>query len=1160
MQMKAVFEAAMFALLFITSGIDGTTKAQDVRAILMQADSLGEAGDYVGAIALLEKNINQFETGTPDGAFVWLQLGYFRSYAKDYEQAKTCYLKCVDLCKPYLESNPGEYAYRYSSCLSFLSVAYAQLSDIQSAIRVCKENIELIERYKGYFEDYAFVLAYSFLSQCYLAAKDYSLAEWSAQEALRLDSTQTWVKANLAHALLFQGKIQQAEELYHQLAQTVSYEKYSTYASSLLDDLYQLEETGAIPHNIKQDVVRIKTYLIHVDESIRRAKVRVSTLYEKGNEYYQAGDYVQAEQYWLEVKDIIEKMLGADHPECISFFNNLGDLYHRMGDYAEAEKYLVWATENMKKMSHPYYSIALSNLGGLYCKMGDYVQAEKCLEEAKEIITNKVDKRHLAHVSLLGNIGMTYVSMGNYIQAEKYLVEAEDIMKILDTEHPIYIFLLSNLGLLYFAIDDNEKAEKYWLQAKEIRENILDKEHPDHALSLINIGLLHYDMEDYMQAEKYHLEAAEILEKALGKDHPDYAVALSNLGLLYHKTGDYTQAEKYYLEAKENREKALGREHPAYAASLDCLGLLYSDMEDYEKATPFENEACQLTIQTTIHNFAFLSEQQRTSYWTTQSETFEVAYALSRFHSITATNTLNYNNTLFTKGLLLRTATAVRDAIYSSGNHALIEQYEQLGSLRREINILQQKTDFNKEYVASLASRADSLDKALTQASAAFRDLKADMSMQWQDVQRQLKPDDAAVEFVHFRLYDKKWTDSTFYAALVLRQGMRFPTWIPLCEQEQLQEVLHTDTHDTQQQTETLYSEKGNQLHQLVWQALEKELSNVKNIYYAPSGLLHKIAFNALPTEKNDSLLSDKYNLYLVSSTREVARLKKETTAFTRDTASLYGGLLYDASQAAMIAAAKRYQRPSSNGRFLDRFRKRTAGLPSAELRSGFSEWKYLEGTKTETERIAAALSSRNIPHRFYTENAGNEESFKNLNGTQTGVIHLATHGFFLPDVENKLVDDIVRRLGGNRDKPFENPLLRSGLILSGANNQWRAKKYDLLDENIEDGILTADEISRLNLTKTKLVVLSACETGLGNVTNSEGVFGLQRAFKLAGVESLIMSLWKVPDGATSELMSTFYDEWLAGKSKQNAFKTAQQKVRDKYISPYYWAAFVMMD
>ncbi|MDR0394836.1 MAG: CHAT domain-containing protein [Tannerella sp.] len=391
---------------------------------------------------------------------------------------------------------------------------------------------------------------------------------------------------------------------------------------------------------------------------------------------------------------------------------------------------------------------------------------------------------------------------------------------------------------------------------------------------------------------------------------------------------------------------------------------------------------------------------------------------------------------------------------------------------------------------------------------------------------------------------------------------MKSPAWIPLCEEKELQSALHTTTRNTQLQIDTLYSVRGGQLYRLVWQAIEKELPNVKNIYYSPSGLLHKIAFDALPAEQENLLLSDRYNLHLVSSTREVVRLKKETSAVAvRDTATVYGGLYYDLLQSTMAATTKTYSaKPNEgNSRYIDRFRKRGDELPDAGLRSGLSEWQYLPGTETEAAQITASLENKRIPHRYYTEDKGNEESFKHLSGTPTGVIHLATHGFFLPDTENKVVGDILRNLGGNREKPFENPLFRSGLILSGANKQWLAKEY-IMEEGVEDGILTAEEISRLNFMKTGLVVLSACETGLGDMKNSEGVFGLQRAFKLAGVKSLVMSLWKVPDEATAELMTTFYNEWFSGATKQNAFKTAQRKVREKYKSPYYWAAFVMMD
>ena len=529
-----------------------------------------------------------------------------------------------------------------------------------------------------------------------------------------------------------------------------------------------------------------------------------------------------------------------------------------------------------------------------------------------------------------------------------------------------------------------------------------------------------------------------------------------------------------------------------------------------------------------------------------------------------------YNNTLFTKGLLLRTANAIRDAIYSSGNNELINQYEQLGDLRKQISNLQQKADYNKELVETRQEQAERLEKVITQSqqAQAYRDLKADISITWKDIQKQLKPNEAAIEFVHFRLYHNKWTDSTIYAALVLCPNIETPVWIPLCEQKQLETILQATVEDTRLQTENLYIDKGIELYQLIWQVMEKELSNVKTIYYSPSGLLHKITFSAIPagavveTGHVPYLLSDKYNLHLVSSTREIARLKKDTaTSFVQDTTVVYGGLIYDMQQSAMIAAAKRYSQPDrqtsvTGSRVLNRIREqRVVELPAAEIRSGFSEWKYLAGTKTETEQIVSSLEINRIPYQYYTENAGNEESFKHLSGTNTGVIHLATHGFFLPDIENIQIEDLIQRLGGNK----KNPLLRSGLIMSGANNQWIAKNY-IMENDIEDGILTADEISRLILTKTKLVVLSACETGLGDVKNSEGVFGLQRAFKLAGVESLIMSLWKVPDEATAELMIGFYQLWLSGKTKNEAFASAQKLVREKYGEPYYWAGFVMMD
>jgi CHAT domain-containing protein len=424
-------------------------------------------------------------------------------------------------------------------------------------------------------------------------------------------------------------------------------------------------------------------------------------------------------------------------------------------------------------------------------------------------------------------------------------------------------------------------------------------------------------------------------------------------------------------------------------------------------------------------------------------------------------------------------------------------------------------------------------------------------------VRDSLGKDEAALEFVSFRLYDKGWTDTTWYAALVLRPGMDAPRWVPLCEGAELERLFARVQNITNplEQTRILYDVYGQELYAAVWQPLEKELAGVTTVYYSPSGLLHKVAFNAIPTPAGapagaDLRLEDRYNLNMVSSTREAALRKKaggDTADITQ--AVIYGGLEYAGdpeSAETLREASLRYGGRSRGISMVD--------LPNTENRG---TWIFLPGTVTESQSIQRQLRSKSIPHALYAGYEGNEESFKALDGKKTAVLHLATHGFFLEDIEDDYENrELVQRLGGGGQKAFENPLLRSGLMLSGANFAWLGKPIP----EIEDGILTADEVARLNLTGTKLVVLSACQTGLGDIGNSEGVFGLQRAFKLAGAETLIMSLWSVSDDASSLLMRVFYEQWLSGKSKQDAFKEARRRVRSEYPQVFYWAAFVLMD
>jgi CHAT domain-containing protein len=351
---------------------------------------------------------------------------------------------------------------------------------------------------------------------------------------------------------------------------------------------------------------------------------------------------------------------------------------------------------------------------------------------------------------------------------------------------------------------------------------------------------------------------------------------------------------------------------------------------------------------------------------------------------------------------------------------------------------------------------------------------------------------------------------------------MEAPVWIPLCDSRALQALFDETKNNMKESdkeiTRRLYGAFGSKLYNLIWQPLEKELTGVKRIFYSPSGALHKISFDAILVDASRRLF-DQYEMKLVSSTREIKRLKTEKAEFPQGSAVLYGGIDY------------------------------------GKIRGGV--WNYLPGSKIEMEQISTILKKHNIDYKTFIGTDAIEESFKNLSGQHTTQIVISTHGFFLDDIKQNNNEEIVRRLGGGSQKSLENPLLRSGLVLAGGNAGWVGQPKI---EGIEDGILTAYEISKLNLLNTNLVVLSACQTGLGEVKNSEGVFGLQRAFKLAGVESLIMSLWQVNDKVTQIITSTFYEKWLDGKTKQEAFRIAQNTVRKEFPSPYYWAAFVIMD
>ena len=542
---------------------------------------------------------------------------------------------------------------------------------------------------------------------------------------------------------------------------------------------------------------------------------------------------------------------------------------------------------------------------------------------------------------------------------------------------------------------------------------------------------------------------------------------------------------------------------------------------------------------------SFASAQQRDNFWATLEGTFERTYPRYFFRAWQngfGINSLAYNVLLYQKGILLSTTQLITASILSSGDSALITDYKDYQSLNEKIYKLQE-LNVPQSIVDSIADIAESKEKILINKSAMYRREAAIWNITWDSVRNHLQDHQTAIEYMVAPLND----DSIMYCALLLRKNCQAPLIIPLFNESEVASIVNTTTES---HTNFTYSYVGNgmKLSQFVWSKIIPYVKQGETIYFAPSGLLHQLAIEYLPYDENHTM-SDVYNMVRLSSTREIV-LNKQDTEYT--TATLYGGIAYDLEEDVLFAESENYAKENLLA---------SRSIENDTLNRG--NVKYLPGTKKEAESINALLMQNNISAKLYTTAKANEESFKALSGKHSNILHIGTHGFTWTDSVAKKQDFFAQRvqlMGQEQHYDMSiDPLNRCGLLFAGANIALQGNSKNL-PEGVQDGILTAKEISLMDLRDANLVVLSACETAKGDIT-SEGVFGLQRAFKMAGVQTIIMSLWKVNDQATQLLMTEFYNNWIGKhQSKREAFRNAQNTVRTRYEEAVYWAGFIMLD
>lgn len=868
------------------------------------------------------------------------------------------------------------------------------------------------------------------------------------------------------------------------------------------------------------------------------------------------GRYVEALSLYQAANEGIERLVGKDHPAYAMNLNNLASLYQKTGLYNKALSLYEQGTTIIGQAlgkQDPNYAICLGNVANVLVDMGQYDQALPRYRESISITKKLQGEAHPAYAISLDNLAGLYTSMGQYdIALRLYSQSLQIIENALGNNNPDYVRGLNNLADLYSNMGQYEKALPLFRKILESNAVLVGKQHPDYARALGNVASVQASLKDFEKAVPLHEEALSLVESISGSAHQLTASVLNDLAVDYMYLGQYDASLTTFQKSLASAERALGKQHPEYISTLRNLALLHSRHGQPEKAVPLLTEASHLSRNQYLRDIGVLGENAISQYRQKLDASY-FSYSLQKTYPRLKLAGVNYNEALISKGVSLLATQQLQQQLGNTADAIVHKQYETFQLLKRQLGELYSRGGTQRTYTDSLETRIAALDEELRLNVPTYKKTFDALRVEWPQVQQKLRPNEAAIEFVHFNYWNKRPTDSTYYAALVLRPGWKTPRMIYLCEERQLDQLL---TGNSASAINGFYRggvvgpgnnqqlAGGQALSRLIWQPLDSLLGGVRSLVVSTSGRLHQIALAALPNladASRQTRMLDRFDFQQVGSTRSIALRDNESpTLLPTQTFSsyLYGGIVYDTDSTALVTQA-----------IAD------SSLPNQLYRdqvNHLESWAYLPATKTEVENLRKLLPPARTT--IITGLSATEGSVKALSGHAPTVLHVATHGFFFPDLHNKPV-------GLNNSAPFEQakaPLLRSGLIMAGANYAW---KGGTPIQGVDDGILTAYEVSGLDLKGTHVVILSACETGLGNVMDSEGVFGLQRAFQIAGADKLLVSLWRVPDVETSQYMQLFYQQLLKTGSVPLAYHATQKLMRNLYPKePYKWAAFVLIE
>lgn len=797
----------------------------------------------------------------------------------------------------------------------------------------------------------------------------------------------------------------------------------------------------------------------------------------------------------------------------------------------------------------------VANYAILIHAQGRYNLSYDFLISVKQYFDEHLGQESIAHGSISSNLGVVSQSKGNFTEAENYFDRALEILKKGGKSSSLsYAITLNNKALLYNEIGQYDEAKRTIDHAISIADGELRSKGRDNTSFKINKGLILYSSGEYASAEGIFREVIElkkkrmaenqtdvanvknylaatlmaqgvttevpsligdamsIFEKKYSTSHPAYIKTKHNLGRYHLISGNLEDADAILEQVNLAYQQNFSELHPDYLSSLEDMAVVSWRMENLEEARSRFTEVLNANLSLVEQYFGAMSEYEKGQYWAKVRPSILkfYAYAVENGSKDPSLLTEMYNIHLKTKGILLSASTKVREEILSSDNKALKEKYKEWVETKENLLLYysysKSQLDELKIDLPTTEAKANRLEKELNSMSAVFAQSNKLPATTLAEVKTKLGSNDAAIEIIGYPVFDNSFTNQKNYAFLIADLNAVHPDLVLIENGQDL------DTKYAKAYLNMVKLKAADKItYDKFWKPVDSKLTGKSDIHLSLDGVYFQVNIGALQ-RPDGSFVSDAFNLHLYSSTRDIVNSK--STGFASKKANFFG-----------------YPDFGSNGLITD-----------------------LPGTKAELEAVSQITQAKGFSTSVHMQKEATEANFKTIKSPS--LLHIATHGFFLP--ESKASGERV--FGVEVSEAKDNPLLRAGLMLANAEQAMEQSTQGTEVNTTNNGILTAYEVITLDLKNTDLVVLSACETGLGEIKSGEGVYGLQRAFQVAGAESVIMSLWKVSDDATMQLMTNFYKNWMGGQKKEEAFFAAQKSLRQNYPEPYFWGAFVMLN